>query len=414
MICILAICICPLVSRGQASYTLAFDRYQSEHFGAGNMITAHKALYTFQDAVIPDTLFVENRWYKKTGGFFYRMLRFWLLDAQLDYLTVLTQHEVFGHGARYREMGHIKNSFHINLFFPYGDGSGYARSGELNPGHQSTPQTRISEVFAGNEATQLMSNDLEAAMLLNGTIHYRQASLFLASRNNLPAYIWRTRLLNNTNPFASDDIATYIMDINNIYFREAISRRIEINRLSIECLTSLLDPIQVYSAYAILVSYGIKGKKSLSKIPMIRLGNVGYLPSFQYSLTPFGPQFHMINYVKWEKRLFSAAFSYGIGGRYQSYGVQLASYKCLQLPWIELDAKAELWHQQELQLDHYSYVPLPPKTGGSASVQCYLHPLKNNRNIGLYLQGGYKTKGYMLGENLDHGLILRYGLSGRF
>lgn len=401
---------------GQTYYTVAFDRNQTEVFGAGNLITAHKALYTFQDGYVPDTLFMENRGYKKAVGFFYRMARFCLLDAQLDYLTILTQHEVFGHGARYREMGYKENSFHLNLFFPYGDGSGYARSGQMPTGaRHPTNHERIAMAFAGNEANQVLSDRMEVNMLLAGDIHYRQASLFLASRNNLPAYIWRTRLLSGGGgTFASDDIQSYVMDMNSMYAGYGLTKQISVKTLSTECLLSLLDPIQAYSAYTIIVSYGVKGHKKLGRLPMIPLGPVDYLPSFNYSLTPFGAQFHMINYLKWDQRLFSARFSYGQGVLNPSYGIQLSAYHLLQKPWLEIDAQGECWSQQPLTVRRSAAGTSAFQLGGAGMLSLYAHPLKNMRNIGLYVQAGYKTKGYMLGEDLDRSLILRYGLSGKF
>jgi|GEM_PF-3151542 len=399
---------------GQTYYTFSFDRHQSENFGAANLITLHKALYTFQDSYVPDSLFRENRAYKKAGGFFYRMARFCLLDAQFDYLTMLTQHEVFGHGARYREMGYRENAFHLNLFFPYGDGSGYAKTGNLSSGYKTSVHEHIAMVFAGNEANQVLSNQLEARMLLDGDIHYRQASLFLISRNNLPAYIWHTRLFKKEGTFASDDIQSYIFGINNLWVNAGSPLRISINELSAECLMSLLNPMQLYSAYTVLVSYGIKGHKTMGALPMIPLGPVRYLPSFNYTLTPFGPQAHLMNYVKWDHRLFSADLAYGIGGLYRSYGIQLSAMRLLQKPWLEMDAQCDFWRQQALWLDDYNYPRTTPKAGGAATVSFYAHPLKNSRSIGLFLQAGYKTKGYMHGQDLDQTLILRYGLSGKF
>jgi hypothetical protein len=383
---------------GQTYYTLSFDRHQSEVFGASNLITAHKALYTFQDRYVPDTLFKENRFFKKAGGFVYRMARFWLLDAQIDYLTILTQHEVFGHGARYREMGHTENSFHLNLFFPYGDGSGYARSGPLKPG-AAYPLLfeRIAMVFAGNEANQVFSDRMEANMLLAGDIHYRQASVFLASRNNLPAYIWRTRLLSGGGgTFASDDIETYIMYINSMYTEYGMSRRVSVKSLSNESLIAMLDPLQAYSAYTILVSYGVKGHKKLGRLPMIPLGPVKYLPSFNYTLMPFGSQFHWVNFFKWKQRLFTAKLSYGLGALKPTYGIQIAAYHLLQKPWLEIDAQGEYWSQQTFMLRRSDNITPGILRGGAATVSFYAHPLKNMTNIGLYLQAGYKTKGYML------------------
>jgi hypothetical protein len=408
----LIVIIWPVFTKAQSYNSIVFDQHQSEVFGANNMISLHHALYTLQDKLIPDTLYKENNWYKKTGGFFYRMSRLWLFDAQIDYLTALAQHEVFGHGSCFRQLGYGENSFHINLFFPYGDGSGFARTGTLKKGYKITPYEQLAVVYSGNEGNQVLANQLTANMLIDGSIHYRQATLFLISNNNLPAYIWRTRLKDPSSSFASDDISNYIFDINYIchgYFGD--KSLYNIKSLSEQCLISLLNPIQAYSAYTVLVKYGIQGKKKLKQIPMIPLGKVKYLPAFNFSLTPFGAQYHMVNYFKLKQRLLVADIAYGKPKYANFYGINLSAYQLLQKPWIDLNVFADIWYQPELELEEY-ILPVPEqKFGGSVSAAVYLNPLKAARKIGLYLQLGYKTKGYLQGETLDHSLILRYGLN---
>ncbi len=408
---VVAVLCCQAVS-AQSHDLIVFDGSRSESFGSKNLLTAHKIVYSAQDRLIPDTLFRENKWWKKGFGFVYRMSRFALFDAQIDYFTALTQHEVFGHGARYREMGHRENSFHLNLFFPYGDGSGFARSGPLKPGVSISPQERIAKIFAGNEANQVLAQDLSLNILLNNKIHYRQASLFLITQNNLAAYIWQTRLMKNGNISYGNDITSYLFEVNALYGGQG--KTYDIKSLSEQCLISLANPIQLYAAYSVLIRYGIQGKKQSERIPRIRMGKLYYLPALNYSLSPFGSRYHLVQYFTFSHRLLTADLHMGDQRFYPSYGLKLSANPVYENHILTLNACTEIWQQAELELDYSPVRNLPQRWGGLISVEGLVRPLKLPNQLGLYLLLGYKTKGYTMGEALDKGLILRFGLSGQF
>ena len=158
---------------GQSYPPIIFDKQQSEYFGAYNLITLHKSVYSFQDKYIPDTIITEKNFFGKAFGFAYRMGKLFVLDFQEDFFIALVQHEAFGHGARYREFGHQDNTFHFSPFFPFGTGSGFASSGNLKSGEIITPHESITKVFSGNEANLVLANTLSSQFLLNDTIHYR-------------------------------------------------------------------------------------------------------------------------------------------------------------------------------------------------------------------------------------------------
>jgi hypothetical protein len=319
--------------------TLTYDLKQSQHFGSGNLRSAHRAAVLWQDRLIPDTLWRETNFWRKSAGFAYRMTRYWLFDGQIDYVTALTQHEVFGHGARYREMGYQENAFHLNFYFPYGDGSGYARTGILKEGFRITAQERITEVLGGNEATQLLALDLADEMLSGDGMHYRQAGLFLITQNNLAAYIWQTRLFKNSSVAYNGDIASYMLDVNSLYWGRGETYRIK--ALSEQCLVSLANPIQLYAAYTLLIRYGVMGKKKLERIPMIRMGKMHYLPALNYSLSPFGSRFHLLQYFAFSKRLLRTDLYMGDQRFFPSYGLSITGHRLFESRVVTLDATIE-------------------------------------------------------------------------
>jgi len=398
-------------SKAQSYSTIIFDEHQSQNFGSSNLITLHKVVYQFEDKHIRDTLFKENNFIKKTGGFGYRMAKLLLLDAQIDCFTALLQHEVFGHGARYRELGYNENSFNLNLYFPFGDGSGFAQRGVLQSGYKSpTYQENISIAIGGVDAEMLLANNLTNQMLLDDTLHYRQGLLYLISQNNGLLYLWKTRLESPTKIKSDNDMAAYINDMN-FFYAKPNGGTYNLNTLSNQSLISFANPIQLYSAFSILYSYGIKGQKQLKKIPMIKLGNVRYLPAFNYSLTPFGSQYHFMNYVRYKSMLFNADFMLGNNTFNNFYGVSVKGFNMVNKERITLNFHIDFWNQPNLVLDTYLKPTGAYQAGGACKVDIMLRPFRRQNKIGLFVQTGYKTKGYITGEVLSEFFILRYGLS---
>jgi hypothetical protein len=409
LLCSLLILSISKFALAQSDKEIIFDSRQSEVFGAKNLTALHSVLYHFQDKIIPDTLFRENKWWKKSGGFVYRMARLWLFDAQVDYLIALSQHEVFGHGARFREMGYNSNSFHLGLFFPYGSGHGFANHGGWTPGNIITLQESLTATFGGNEGNLVLANNLGNQMLLDRSIHYRQAVLYLISQNNLISYIWYSRLNTKYWNTSNNDIKNYISETKFIYGSRG--KAYTIRSLSEQSLLTLANPLQLYAAYTILVKYGIQGKKKWDHIPMIPLGSVRYLPALGYDLTPFGSRYHFFNYVAYYNYKFSADISYADNRYFDYYGLSITAFDILYLSWFRMNATLEGWNQPELELNQNTPLKTNSKLGGLASVELFLHPLFLKNQLSVYLQIGYKTKGYSAGEPLDHSLILRYGLS---
>jgi len=402
---------CSFSSRGQSYSHLVFDGKQSQYFGADDLITLHHALYSFEDKYIPNKLFRENNFIKKTAGFGYRAIKLLILDAQLDCFIALTQHEVFGHGSRFREMGFKKNTFNLNLYWPFGDASGTSYYGTLKTGMKyPTAQEYIAINIGGVGGEKLMANNLTSQMLLEDTLHYRQGLLYLIAQNNLLLYLWDTRFTPTNKIKAGNDMMNFITGITNVY-SHPVDRTYELKKLSLQSLVSFANPLQLYSAFSIIYTYGVKGQNQLNKIPMIRFGQVRYLPMLDYSFTPFGSLFHFVNYIRYKRMLFSGDFSLGDNTFKDFYGISLKGYNLLNTKIITLNGHLDFWNQPVLELDNY-YKPTGGNApGGAIKADVILRPFKLPNKLGLFLEAGYKTKGYIEGETLASSLILRYGIS---
>ena len=399
---------------GQSNSAIIFDQHQSAVFGSYNLLTLHRGLYTLEDKYIPNQPFRENNFWKKTAGFGYRLVKLLALDAQIDHLMALTQHEVFGHGSRFREFGYTGNSFNLNMYFPFGNGSGFARWGTLGPKYTyPTTQEVMTMQLSGVGGEAQLANDLSAQILSDDTLHYRQGMLYLIAQNNLLLYTFYTRFTPTKNLKAGNDMVNYMNQINYLYLIP-VGKNYNITRLSNQSLLALANPLQAYAAFSILYTYGIKGQSQLKRLPMIRMGKVRYLPALGYALSPFGGEFHFINYIRYKSILFCGDFSLGDNTFKDFYGISLKGYNILNLKWLALNAHLDFWNQPKLELDSYQKPAVGNDPGAAVKLDMMLHPFKLPHQLGIFLQTGYKSKGYLLGETLAPSFILRYGISMHF
>lgn len=388
------------------NYQLLIDQQRTPYFGSENILSIHHFLYKSQDQYIPNQLWTEDNFLRKGGGIFYRFTKLALLDFQIDYLAILAQHEVFGHGARYREFGYTDISYKLSLPFPFGTGSGFARGSRPSIFERIvTPHESIISVAGGNEANSVLANTLESRMILGGKIHYREALLYFLSRNNQLGYIWLDHFVN---PQGHGDINSYVFQVNNIHI--GASDYYDTETLVKQSLISALNPMQVYALFALAKTYLFDGNETLETLPMIRIKEIKYLPALGYNLTPFGTEFLTSQYIVHGHKM--AHLKFGIGdarfNSFYSFGLEL--HNILETERINLNVHVNGWHQPSLNLGGEVTTTTAGGLGFHTKVDLSVFPLAN-QNIGLFAQLGYKTPGYLIGERLSGGLIGRFGLS---
>jgi len=164
---------------GQNHYDIIYDVNYSSVCGAENLLSLHKATSTFENKYLKASLWDEKKCFSKLEGITYRLAKTIFVDNVIDHLTILTQHEIFGHGSRYREFGFIDNSFHLSLVPPYGDGHGFAQTGQLKSPRISSKCENVSRVTGGDEANSVLSQHLIGKWLLRGALITEKPFCFL-------------------------------------------------------------------------------------------------------------------------------------------------------------------------------------------------------------------------------------------
>jgi hypothetical protein len=388
----------------QNQYKLVYDFHYSSVCGAEDLLTLHKATVSFEDRYLKPKFNDEKKPVQKATGIFYRATKTVLLDDLIDYMVILTQHEIFGHGARYREFGHTNNSFHLSLVPPYGDGHGFAQSGPLKDSDRKTSECEsLMKTVGGNEANTILSQHIIGNWLLRGSINYRESLLYLESANNLLAYIYLTKYSKKLS--AGNDIMAYMMSMQIAYNN---GERYTIDELANQGLVGIINPFQFLAAFAFSYSYLLNGTDSL-KLPMINIRNVRYLPAFHYGLSPFGTEYYFDNYFVKNKKVLTTYIRVGDTKYFNSWGLGMNSMNFFSYQNLVINPCFDIGKQPAFELGGDKLVTHDAGYGGAFSSM-FIWYFNKQSKTGISLQLGYKSAGYLAGENLAGGIILRAGL----
>ncbi|MBF8263387.1 MAG: hypothetical protein HW387_1052 [Parachlamydiales bacterium] len=342
----------------------------------------------------------------------------------LNYEAMLIQHEVFGHGYRIRSLGNsiaYVSGYDLGVPLPYGYGGG-ATKYHFNPS-RLTSSEEMAISMAGVESTAIMANVTKWKWLTTRMIDAKQSLLYIWCQSDISEYISSLKTIGkyDDGEMEGHDIHEYLAWLNRTYPQKHLSgkRLIALNWIN------LLDPFAYYSIWA-WFHYISSGRDT--KIPMIKIGNVGYLCSARLGLTPFGPEVFWENYFANQGRVYYAYIKGGrhAGNRYVGAGVFLpVLYK--RGKW-EMGLRCDLWRQPKmllspgsLPLDEAMDYPLVPlyapalfhrmHFGAALSITAFYHW---NQRFGVEGEFGAKSNGYLPGNSLWGGGIARVGLSTRF
>ena len=388
-------------------YSVLFDLTHSQQTGAESLLSAHRLLFSLEEKVLPPSWSDESTFLEKTGGVAYRLAKFVVMDNVFNHFTYVLQHEVFGHGARYREFGYLDVSYEIHPFFPWGSGKGWTFPRGAPEDRTMAVHELLTAATGGMEASALLAHRLRTNWLLRGNIRNGEAMLYLYSANDLLAYIWRTRWKIRSEK--GNDVLNWLRRLNTYeghIFQE--DYRLTMNDLSRQSLVNLMNPFEYLALYSLFVSNLWHGEGG-STIPMLRIWGLFYLPSFRLGLTPFGTEFIQENFIKTDRRLHILSFRIGEPTFHKFWGLGWECLNLLQLDNFRLDTRIVVWNQPDLFLGEGDGLERHSGWGGAAVLTGNLKKI-GPLGLGLLVEVGYKTTGFMEGESLRRGLIFRAGL----
>lgn len=387
---------------------MGVDATRSSATGAENLLALHRSIFALEDRLLRPRLFDEGTAGRKTAGILYRLGKTVLLDNAIDQVAVLTQHEVFGHGARFREFGYTDISYRLSLFPPYGKGSGSA-SASFGRGRRTTRHERIGVTSGGSEANTILAKAIRSKWLQRGgAVKSRELIVYLSSSLDLTWYILRTRFRSRSSP--GNDVANYLRDLNLLEGYSPSEYKLTLEQLSAHTMVGLLNPSVLWSMYAYSVSYLYRGSGQ-TEHPMFRIGAARYLPSFRLGLTPHGPEVIFENLILHSGRVSNLFVRYGIPSFHNFGGIGVAVDNLASWKGLVVSPRVELWHQPPLMLGGERLRTGRSGLGGGVWAKFDYQVAATGHRPGIRLEIGCKTDGFSEGELLGRGFTLRLGMS---
>jgi len=386
--------------------------------GARSVASAGHVLFEYEQMLPRLVELDEGTPLGKTAAVAGRILKLTLLDYPLASTEVVVVHEVFGHGARARELGASPRYF-FRLPEPYAailspnDPSG--RVGGEYAG-VSLPATRDLVVrLGGVESGYVMDWWVnEQATAARGWVRHDDLLVYASAKVVYMSDLFGSTIEHAGESDADSDMAAYITDLQLRFGRNRPEDRVEIvHRLRAAYIWNLADPTLLYAAYGTFVDSLWNGRR-YSRLPLPSIaGTVVYaVPRFSFS--PFGAEHYLDVFASRGSVLvdvYGRAGSSGLAS-YTGGGVRVLGWTPVRA--LSLGGDVDVWSQPPaLPAEGIGLGALGgsrPPTGDSPGASFGLYArLAVLGKIGLTGKLAYKTSGYLMGEPVGEGL---YGYAG--
>ena len=398
----------------EATYNFGWDIHMSPYAGGEDVLFLHRCIERTEGWLISKSPVYYS---KAPQARIWRLSELFLGWLPLNYLAVVVEHEIFGHGYRIRDInrGRIKvEGYSFNTPPPYGPG-GAATSYKISDQFTTTEESAVA--MAGVESTAILAWLAKLKWLESGKIDPRQTALYLLGQYDLVLYIGSLSVLDDEQ-MDGHDIKAYVESVNLTY----TANRLKGARLRSLSWMNLGDPFTYYSIFA-WFHYISSGKET--SIPMIPIFGYGYLPGIRLGLSPFGPEYFVENFLLKGNR---PIYFYAKGGRHAHnnyYGLGMYAPKIWSVGKWAFGLRFDGWRQPKLLLEQGNKEifeidfdePPDPKNplypysqqhkmrfGTAASV---LVSFKIDRVSGLETELGYKTPGFLPGYSLRTSPVAR-------
>jgi hypothetical protein len=173
-----------------------------------------------------------------------------------------------------------------------------------------------------------------------------------------------------------------------------------------------------YSIYSVAASY-IGNGQTTGPMPLVPIGSrLRLLPSLGYALTPYGAEWTVRTSLQTRdtprgRRLTNVAVRVGNTGATKTWGVNARVADAFRVKDLRIGATVDLWRQPDLGGDTTS----SPLQTGVAALGTVAVPLpeffRSAWSERLHLTAGYKSQGYVPGEQYSGGAVVRAGIQMR-
>ena len=394
----------------KSPFTVHADKHFSPHAGSPTLLSIYEGIKQGDERYL--SFEKEGFW-----GQAMRLAHVSLVDIPLSYLAMVTQHEVFGHGYRFRSFGKDVaqvTAYDIGVPPPFGVGGGstaFDVTDKFAPAHFQT------SVIGGVEATGILAHDLQMKWLTNQSIQAHDLPLRSLAHHDLTNYALSLLIIDHE---PGHDLSNYVSMLRRTYPKTKI-RGSDLAALSLINFASPFDALY----WRGLWSYVMDGKKETS-FPMLKIGPVHTLPAFRLGLAPHGPEIYLENFMRIKDKPIYTYLKGGMLGDHHYYGLGLEHPHMIKFGDHAFGLKGNFWHHPKLLTEPanicgselfwftdeplgYSDERLKEKQLGGSLSATYRYEL--GERYGIQLEAGHKLAGFLPGEAMGSAPILRGALS---
>jgi hypothetical protein len=392
----------PVAAQTQPPATVLVDRDMTPAAGATDVLALQRLLASLEDRVLPARL-SEATPPERALGILYRAGKWAAIDLPQDSFLMVVAHEMLGHGARLREIGASGVRYQFDAPPPYGDGSAATVVDSAWP--HTTRADLLAIDAAGIETQNALADDIDEQALARNSLSYRDAWLYAQSR--IAGLLYIRSVSPQSEP--GHDVAEFLNHLNDGCV-PPVCTPLEMQTLKQHALLMLVDPMLAFSAYQFAAAYLVRGQTAMT-VPMIPLVHgIRYLPAVGFAMTAYGTEWTTEHYIRSTDRLTKFSVRIGDTGAVRTWGVGVRAARAAQRGRIAVDLSADIWNQPALNA--------PPsatrlKTGGllATTMHVALGRQQASSRMGLVGEVGYKSDGFVRGELLRAGAIVRVGLT---
>ena len=393
-----AVCLFIQAARadGQTMPAAVADRHFTPVAGSAVVDLAGTLLGRAEDRLLPPRLFEEDSALRRSAGASYRFARLFAIDLPVEDWLRVVNHEVFGHGARLRERFDGPIRYTIGVPPPYGEGGG-STSFEFD--RDPTAEELLAVTVGGMEANNVGASRVALRAIHHGETTHRDMLRYLLGRLDSVGYILGTDDELEEEGHDVSDFLRILGEVAGSDLRPADLRQ--------RAIVGLADPMLGYAVYGLAVSYLWRGRSTVA-VPTIRIGGARYLPALRFYLTPFGTEWAVDNTIARALATTRVSLRFGEAPGARSFGVAVHRTPAWTWRRTRIDADVHVWHQPRVLDDG----TVEESTGAAAYATASL-PLETKwlRWASVVVQGGYKSRGFIEGEPLGGGMVVRGGLA---
>lgn len=313
----------------RTNYAFSLDGRLRPEMGAEDLTSAFRVAFRGKDLLM-DRLEVGL---PPVAGIGVRLAELVVIDTPLSISTQTFAHEMFGHGGRVRELGGAA-TYVWKPPFPYSSDTSFYVPSFARP-LTFDEQALIAQgglALEGFQRQQVLRSAFASGRWAHGdAMDYFAWSLHLAGYGALQG----------------GDVTNWTQAMAD---RAGVSQADLQRRFLISAaLTELLDPVFLYSVYAVFDRFLVFGERSVGS-PAIQLGPVALGISTHLEPTPWGCEYRLDVFARTALGVAELSPRVGTGPGGSSAGLAIAVQRVAIAEHLRLGADADLWVQPQLNV----------------------------------------------------------------